>query len=284
MRIGVTGATGQLGRLVIKSLLDRCSPEDVVAIVRDPAKAADLAAAGVEVRVAAYDDRQALDAAVSGLDKLLLISSNEVGRRIAQHKNAIDAAKAAGVKHLVYTSAPKATTSSLILAPEHKATEEYLEASGLPYTVLRNNWYTENYAQAARKAAETGELVAAVGAGRVASAPRADFAEAAAVVLTGEGHEGRVYELSGDHAWDYNELAAAVAEITGRSCSYKAVEPAELSAAMLAAGADEGTAGFVAALDANIAEGGLAEATDHLATLLGRPTTPLKETLKQLLE
>jgi len=267
----------------MQRLLEKCAAEDVVAIVRDPAKVADLAGAGVEVRVAAYDDRAALDAAVAGLEKLLLISSNEVGRRVPQHKNVIDAAKAAGVKQFIYTSAPKATTSSLILAPEHKATEEYLEASGLPYTVLRNNWYTENYAQSACKAAETGELVAAVGAGRVASAPRADFAEAAAVVLVGEGHEGKVYELSGDHAWDYDELAATIAEVTGRSCSYKAVEPAELTAAMTAAGVDEGTAGFVAALDANIAEGGLADATDDLAKLLGRPTTPLKETVKELL-
>lgn len=284
MKIGVTGASGKLGRLVIESLLGRCPAQDVVAIVRDPAKVADMAEAGIEVRAAAYDDRQALDIAVAGLDRLLLISSSEVGRRFQQHKNVIDAAKAAGVKQLIYTSAPKATTSNLVLAPEHKATEEYLETSGLPYTVLRNNWYTENYAQSARKAAETGELVAAAGADRVASAPRADFAEAAAVVLTGEGHEGRVYELGGDHAWDYHELAATIAELTGRPCAYKAVEPAELSAAMVAAGADEGTAGFVAALDANIADGDLADTTGDLPALLGRPTTPLKETLKQVLE
>jgi len=270
VKIGVTGASGKLGRLVIESLLGRCPAQDVVAIVRDPAKVADMAEAGIEVRAAAYDDRQALDIAVAGLDRLLLISSSEVGRRFQQHKNVIDAAKAAGVKQLIYTSAPKATTSNLVLAPEHKATEEYLETSGLPYTVLRNNWYTENYAQSARKAAETGELVAAAGAGRVASAPRADFAEAAAVVLTGE--------VGGDHAWDYHELAATIAELTGRPCAYKAVEPAELSAAMVAAGADEGTAGFVAA------DGDLADTTGDLPALLGRPTTPLKETLKQVLE
>lgn len=284
MRIGVTGASGKLGRLVIKNLLDRCPAEDVVAIVRDPAKVADLSEAGVEVRVASYDDREALEAAMTGLDEVLLISSNEVGRRVAQHVNAIDAAKAVGVKRLVYTSAPKATTASLVLAPEHKATEEYLEASGLAYTILRNNWYTENYAPAVSKAAETGELVAAAGSGRVASASRADYAEAAAIVLLGQGHEGKVYELSGDHAWDYTQLAATIAEVTGRPCVYKAVEPAELKAAMIAAGADEGAAGFVAALDANIAEGALADATDDLRTLLGRPTTPLRETIKQLLE
>lgn len=284
MKMGVTGASGQLGRLVVQQLLDKCQATDVVAIVRDPGKAADLAGAGVELRVADYDDRPSLDAAVVGLDKLLLISSNELGRRFAQHKNVIDAAKAAGVKHVIYTSAPKATTSALILAPEHKATEEYLASSGLSYTVLRNNWYTENYAQSIRTAQKTGALVAAVGEGRVASASRADYAEAAAAVLVGEGHEGKVYELTGDHAWDYNELAATIAEVTGTPCSYKAVEPAEIAAAMTAAGVDEGIAGFVAALDGNIAEGALANATDDLATLTGRPTTPLKETVQKLVD
>jgi NAD(P)H dehydrogenase (quinone) len=282
MKLGVTGASGQLGRLVVQGLLERCEAADIVAIVRDPGKAADLAAMGVELRVASYDDRASLDAALAGLDKLLLISSSEVGRRFPQHKNVIDAAKATGVKHLVYTSAPKATTSALILAPEHKATEEYLAASGIPYTVLRNNWYTENYAQSVRSAKETGVLVAAAGSGRVASASRADYAEGAAVVLTGEGHEGRVYEFSGDHAWDYNELAAAIAEVTGSECSYKPVEPKELAATMMAAGLDEGTAGFVATLDANIAEGTLAEATPDLSAMIGRPTTSLKETVKKL--
>jgi NAD(P)H dehydrogenase (quinone) len=284
MKIGVTGASGQLGRLVVQQLLDRCQATDVVAIVRDPAKAADLAGAGVEIRVADYEDRASLDAAAAGLDKLLLISSNEVGKRFPQHKNVIDAAKAAGVGHVIYTSAPKATTSSLILAPEHKATEEYLADSGLAYTILRNNWYTENYAHSIQAARETGAVVAAAGEGRVASASRADYAEAAAVVLVGEGHEGKVYELSGDYAWDYNELAATIAEVTGAPCSYKAVEPAEIVAAMTAAGLDEGTAGFVATLDGNIAEGLLGDATDDLATLTGRPTTPLKETVKNLVD
>jgi len=283
MKVGVTGAGGQLGRLVVQKLLERGRPEDIVAIVRDRMKVADLAEAGVEIRVAAYDDRQALDAAVAGLDKLLLISSSEVGHRVLQHKNVIDAAKAAGVKHLIYTSAPKATTSTLVVAPEHKATEEYLLASGLPYTILRNNWYTENYAQAIRTAATKGELVAAVGAARVASASRADYAEAAAAVLLGEGHEGRIYELSGDRAWDYRELADVIAEVTGRPCTYKAVTPPELVAVMVAAGVDEAMAKGAAALEASIAEGGLAEATPDLAALIGRPPTPLKETVTKVL-
>ncbi len=284
MKIGVTGATGQLGRLVVQHLLKHCQPEDVVAVVRDPAKAADLAGQGVTVRVASYDDRAALEVALAGVDKLLLISSNEVGRRIPQHQNVINAARAVGVKHVVYTSAPKATTSSLVLAPEHKATEEYLAASGLTYTVLRNNWYSENYTQTIRNAAASGEIVSAAGNGRVASATRADYAEAAAVVLTSEGHENKVYELGGDQAWDFYELAAMIAEVTGRPCTYKAVEAAELVERMRQAGADEGTAAFVAALDTNIAEGALAEVTGDLSRLLGRPTTPMQETVKAVLQ
>jgi NAD(P)H dehydrogenase (quinone) len=283
VKIGVTGATGQLGRLVVQQLLDKCEATDVVAIVRDPNKAKDLADAGVEIRMANYDDRASLDAAVAGLDKLLLISSNEVGRRIPQHQNVIDAAKAAGVKHVIYTSAPRATTSKLVLAPEHKATEEYLAASGVSYTVLRNNWYTENYGQSIQAAAQTGELVAAAGEGRVASATRDDYAAGAVAVLTGQGHEGKVYEFSGNHAWDYRDLAAAVADVTGAACAYRAVEPPDLVAAMTAAGMDEGTAGFFAALDANISEGLLGEACDDLPKLIGRPTTPLIETVKKLL-
>ncbi len=283
MKIGVTGASGQLGRLVIQRLLESCAATDIVAIVRDPAKAADLAAAGVEIRVADYDDRASLDAAVVGLDRLLLVSSNEVGRRVPQHINVIEAAKAAGVKHVIYTSAPKATTSSLILAPEHKATEEYLASSGLTYTVLRNNWYTDNYAQQVQAAAQTGVLKAATGAGRVASAARADYADGAAAVLLGEGHEGKVYEFSGDQAWDYDELAATIAEVAGTACTYEAVEPAELAAAMTEAGVDEGVAGFVAALDENISQGLLSEATCDLSTLIGRPSTPLKDSVEKML-
>lgn len=284
MKIGITGATGQLGRLVIENLLKRVPAADLVAIVRDPAKAKDLAERGIEIRKASYDDPAALGAAFAGLDRLLLISSNEVGRRIPQHRNAIDAAKTAGVKHVVYTSAPKATTSALVLAPEHKATEEYLVASGLTYTVLRNNWYSENYAQQIRNGAATGEIVSAAGAGRVASAPRADYAEAAAVVLTSAGHEGKVYELAGDRAWDFHELAATISEVTGKPCVYKPVTPAELVERMKQAGADEGTAGFVAALDSNIAEGALAETTGDLSRLLGRPTTSLAETVRAVLQ
>jgi NAD(P)H dehydrogenase (quinone) len=235
------------------------------------------------VRVAAYDDRPALESAFAGLDRLLLVSSSEVGRRIPQHRNVIDAAQAAGVPYLAYTSAPKATTSALVLAPEHKATEEYLVQTGLAYTILRNNWYTENYAAMIQTARDAGKLVAAVADGRVASAPRADYAAGAAAVLTGDGHEGKVYELSGDYAWDFNELAQAISEVTGKTVIYEAVSTERLILVLKERGMDEGTARFIAAIDEGISAGLLSEASDELSKLIGRPTTPLKESVKELL-
>jgi NAD(P)H dehydrogenase (quinone) len=281
VKIGVTGATGRLGRLVIEQLLERCAAADIVAIVRDPGKAGEIAARGVEVRTANYDDPASLDAAVHGLDRLLLISSSEVGKRVPQHKNVIDAARAAGVKLVVYTSAPRATTSALLVAPEHKATEECLAASGVSFTVLRNNWYTENYAAQVQGACESGEVVAAAAGGRVASATRRDYAEGAAVVLTTDGHEGRTYELSGEHAWDFGELAATIAEVTGKACTYRPVTVDEMAGILSASGLDEGTAAAFAAIDGNIAEGDLGEASPDLASLIGRRTTPLKESVEQ---
>ncbi|MEV4736026.1 MULTISPECIES: SDR family oxidoreductase [unclassified Microbacterium] len=278
MTILVTGATGQLGRLVIQSLLERgVDAQSIVAGARDVAKAEDL---GVRVARLDYTDPASITSALEGIDTVLLISGSEVGQRTAQHAAVIDAATAAGVSKFVYTSAPKATTSDLVLAPEHKATEEAIAASGLPAVILRNNWYTENYAADVARAAETGVLAAGAGDGRVASASRKDFAEAAAVVLTEDGHIGRTYELGGDVAWTYEDLAAAIAEISGREVEYRRLAVDEQLAALQAAGLDEGTAGFVAALDAGIAGGALAETDGTLARLIGRPTTPLLDGLR----
>lgn len=279
--IAVTAATGQLGTLVVRGLTGR--GHQVVAVVRDPAKAAALAADGVEVRVADYTDRPALETVFAGVDRLLFISGSEAGQRIPQHTNVVEAATAAGVGHLVYTSATRADDTPLVLAPEHKVTEELIRASGIPSTVLRNNWYTENYAGQASQAAESGVLLGSAGEGRVASASRQDYADAAVAVLTGEGHEGAVYELGGDVAWTMPDLAAAIAEITGRPVRYSDVSQAEHVAALVAAGLDEGTAGFVAALDHNIAEGALGEVTGDLHRLVGRPTTPLVKGLRAAL-
>lgn len=285
MRIGVTGATGKLGRLVVEGLLEARPAKDIVAIVRNEAKASNLVQLGVEVRVASYDDdAPTLQAALAGLDRLLLVSSSEVGQRVRQHRNAIDAAKSAGVGHLVYTSAPRATTTALILAPEHKATEEYLAESGLVYTVVRNNWYTENYAGQIETARQTGAIVGAAGAGRVASATRADYAAGAVAVLMGEGHEGKVYEFSGNSAWDYYELARTIAEIIAKPVAYRSVEAGKMVELLTQAGLDAGTAGFRAALDENIGAGLLSDSNDQLSTLIRRPTTALKEGLLTGLE
>jgi len=280
MTILVTGATGNLGRLVIASLLERgADPQSIIAGARDVAKAEDL---GVRVARLDYTDPSSVASALEGVDSVLLISGSEVGQRVAQHQAVIDAARSAGVTKFVYTSAPKATTSDLVLAPEHKATEELITASGLPAVILRNNWYTENYAADLARAAETGVLASGAGDGRVASASRKDFAEAAAVVLLEDGHIGQVYELGGDVAWDYTELAAAIAEVSGRDVTYQPLTADEQLAGLQAAGLDEGTAGFVVALDAGIASGALSESDGTLARLIGRPTTPLVEGLRAI--
>ncbi|WP_136057149.1 SDR family oxidoreductase [Microbacterium sp. K24] len=274
----ITGATGNLGRLIIESLIERgADPQSIVAGARDVAKGADL---GVPVVHLDYTDAASIEAALRGVDSVVLVSGSEVGQRVAQHRAVIDAAKAAGVSKLVYTSAPKATTSDLVLAPEHKATEELIAASGIPAVILRNNWYTENYAADLARAAETGVLAAGVGDGRVASASRKDFADAAAAVVLEDGHVGAVYELGGDVAWNYGELAAAISEITGRAVEYRPLTPDEQTVALEAAGLDAGTIGFVVALDAGIRDGALADTDGTLARLIGRPTTPLVDGLR----
>ena len=283
MKIAVTGATGNLGYHVVNGLLEKLPSQNVIAVVRDGAKAAGLAQRGVVVRVAAYGDPDALKKAFAGAEKVLLISSSEVGQRFRQHQNVIEAANAAGVKHIVYTSAPKATTTALIVAPEHKATEEFIYQYGMPYTIVRNNWYTENYVRQIEAARKTGVIVAAVGKGRVASASRADFAAGAIAVLLGQGHEGKVYELGGDYAWDYEELAKVAEDIIQKPVVYQSVDPQTLVRMLKDAGQDERIAGFTAALDGNIAAGLLAEVTGQLSSLIGRPTTPLKKGLADAL-
>jgi NAD(P)H dehydrogenase (quinone) len=208
------------------------------------------------------------------------VSGSEVGQRVPQHANAINAANAAGIGHIIYTSAPHADTSALVLAPEHKATEELVRACGIPFTILRNNWYTENYLADLELARTTGEIVASVADGRVASASRADYAAAAATVLTEAGHEGTVYELSGDTAWDFTDLAAAISQIVGRQVVYRPVTSAERLAGLQAAGLAEGTAKFVVALEANTREGLLAQTSGELARLIRGPTTTLIDGLR----
>ncbi|MET8995536.1 SDR family oxidoreductase [Amycolatopsis sp. NPDC004169] len=280
--IVVTGATGHLGKLVVEGLLEKLPSDQVVAAVRTPEKAADLAERGVEVRRADYTDPASLDTALKGADKVLLVSGSEVGQRVAQHQAVIEAAKQAGVRHFVYTSASKATTSKLAVAPEHKATEELIEASGLTATILRNNWYNENYVETIKQAARTGSFVGSAGDGRVASATRADYAAAAVAVLTGEGHEGKIYELAGDVAWSNAELAAEIGKATGREISYVDLPGDEHAKVLTQAGLPEPLIGFLVAIDGDIKDGLLAETTPDLRTLIGRPTTPIGVTVAEL--
>ncbi|NYH54840.1 NAD(P)H dehydrogenase (quinone) [Nocardiopsis arvandica] len=280
----VTGATGHLGRLVVEDLLAKGHPaERITATGRDTGGLTALAGRGVRTARADFGDPASLGDAFEGADTLLLVSGSEVGKRVDQHRNAIEAAGAAGVGHVVYTSAPKAADTTLVLAPEHKATEEVLTASGLAYTVLRNGWYNENFAQQLDQARETGSFVGSAGEGRVASASRQDLAEAASAVLRDpKAHAGAVHELSGDTAWTHAELAAVLGELLGREVLYRDLTTEEHVAALTAAGLDEGTARFVAALDANIRDGELSMTTGELSRLIGRPTTPVAETLRAL--
>ncbi len=281
MTIVVTGATGHLGALAIDHLLARGVPAaDIVAGGRDPDRLARLGRSGVRTAVLDYDAPATIADAVAGADAVVLVSGSEVGTRVRQHGAVVDAAKAAGVGRLVYTSAPRARESALILAPDHKATEELIEASGLPATILRNNWYNENYVAALEQAARTGAHVASTDGGRVASAARTDYAEAIAAVLTSPGHEGAVYELSGDTAWDGEEFARVASEVLGRQVVYRPVSSDEHLAILREAGVDDDTAAFVVALDANIRDGLLAETSGELARLIGHATTPLVETLR----
>jgi NAD(P)H dehydrogenase (quinone) len=276
--IAVTGATGHLGRLVVTGLLDAGVPAaEVVAVVRTPDKAADLAARGVDVRQAAYTDRAALEAALKGVDRLLLVSGSEVGQRVEQHGNVLQAAAAAGVGLVVYTSAPKADDTPLPIAPEHTATERLIADSGLPAVVLRNNWYLENYDQKITQAAETGEVVGSAGDGRIAAATRADLAAGAVAVLTAAEPRTGVVELGGDQAWTLADLAAAVAAETGREVTYRDLSAEEHVGALVATGLPEGTAQFVVALDQAIARGALDTGSRALSELTGRPTTTLAE-------
>jgi len=280
MSIVVTGATGHLGRLIVTALLRNGVPAtDIVAAGRKVEKLADFAEQGVRVAQIDYSEPETLAAAFAGADTLMLVSASDPGQRVPQHTAAIDAAKAAGISRIVYTSAPQADTTALILAPDHKATEELISASGLDFTILRNGWYTENYASNVEQARATGTIVSSVGDGRVASASRADYADAAAVVLAAPGHEGKVYELSGDVAWNFDDLAAAIATVVGRDVVYTPISPEDQHAALIAVGLDEGTAGFVVALEGNTRDGLLAVTSGDLARLIGRPTTPLAQGL-----
>ncbi|TGA92544.1 NAD(P)H-binding protein [Streptomyces sp. MZ04] len=285
MSIVVTGATGKLGRLVIDGLLAAGVPAgQTAAVVRDKEKAAPLAARGVELRVADYNAPESLTGAFAAGDKVLLISGNEMGQRVAQHGAAIDAARAAGVALLAYTGVLGGPDADFDLAAEHKATERLILDSGLPYTFLRNGWYHENYTENLAPVLEHGAVVASAGEGRVASAARADYAAAAVAVLTGEGHQGKAYELSGDVAWSLSEYAAEIARQSGEDISYAHVPAEQNLANLTGAGVPERFAAILVDVDAAIERGLLAGMSGDLTRLIGRPTTPLADAVEAALK
>lgn len=278
--IAITGATGQLGQHVIESLLKTVPASQIVAIVRNPAKATALSQQGITVRQADYSDEAAFTTALQGIDKLLLISSSEVGQRAPQHRNVINAAKAAHVKFIAYTSLLHADTSPLGLADEHIATEKMLAESGIAYALLRNGWYTENYLASAPAALEHGVFIGAAGEGKIASATRADYAAAAARVISEEGHAGKTYELAGDAGWTLSQLAAELAKQSGKKVVYQNLSEADFAAALKGFGLPAGLAEMLADSDVGASKGGLFDDSHTLSKLIGRPTTSLADSVK----
>ncbi len=276
----VTGASGKLGRLVVESLARRVPAGQVIAGARSPDKARALAARGAQVRTVDYNQPGTLDDALRGVDRVLLVSGTEPNR-VEQHRAVIEAAKRAGVRLLAYTSGTRAATSKMLVMADHRATENILRESGVPFVVLRNCWYMENYTDNVGPLLESGVMWGAAGGGRVSVAARADYAEAAAVVLTTEGHEPKVYELGGDRSYTLAEIAAEIARASGRSFAYRDIPEAEYAAALQKAGVPEGFAKVLADADSGIKGGELLSESADLRRLIGRPTTPLAAAIGQ---
>lgn len=283
--IAVTGASGHLGRLVIEALLARNLPADkIVAAVRDAQKISDFASRGVQVRRADYTQPETLQAAFAGVERLLLVSSNEVNQRIAQHESVVKFARKAGVKFIAYTSIPKADTSDLQLAADHRATEQIIRDSGIPFALLRNSWYFENYTDQMATTLEHGAIFGSAGDGRVSAATRADYAAAAAAVLTANGVENKIYELGGDTAFTLSELAREISKQTGREIVYRDLPVEEYAQAIIGAGFPEPIARVLADADLGIKRGDLLVNSGDLSRLTNRPTTTLAEAVASALK
>ncbi|MCW1915727.1 SDR family oxidoreductase [Luteolibacter sp. GHJ8] len=281
--IAITGASGQLGRLVVLQLLKQVPATELVAVVRDASKAADLAARGVQIRTATYDDPASLELAFAGAERVLLVSSNDLGNRVTQHGNAIAAAKRAGAGQLVYTSVLHADRSPLGLAQEHYETEKLIAASGLPHSILRNGWYTENYTASLPGALANGALLGSAGEGRISSAARQDYAEAAAAVLTRPIEAARVFELAGDDSYTLAEFAAEVSRQSGKELPYRNLPEAEYAAILKQIGLPAPLADLIADSDRGASQGGLFDDGNELSRLIGHATTPLADSVKAAL-
>ncbi|MFC0876737.1 SDR family oxidoreductase [Saccharicrinis sp. FJH2] len=280
MKTAITGATGQLGRKVIEQLKKRTPSDDIVALVRNTDKASDL---GVEAREFNYDNPESLVDQLKGIDNLLLISASEIGKRVKQHTNVINAAKKAGVKWIVYTSLLRADTSTINLAGEHVATEKGIMDSGISYTILRHGWYTENYTGSLGNALAAGTLIGSAGDGKISSATREDFAEAAAIVLTNEENKGKIFEFAGDDSYTLSDLAEEVSKQSGRSIPYSNLPEDEYAQVLNQAGLPQGISDAIANWDVSASHGDLYDESHQLSTVLGRPTTPLSQAVKEAL-
>ena len=275
----VTGAAGQLGRLVLDALLEKVDATDIVALARDPAKLSEYARRGVSVRVGDYDHPETLATGLAGVDRLLLISGSALGQRPRQHQAVIDAAKAAGVGYIAYTSILHADRSPIRLGEEHRATEASLAASGLAYDLLRNGWYNENYIHSLKAQVEAGEITGAQGDGKINSASRADLAAGAAEVLV-NGKGGEIYELAGDHGWTLAEFAAEVSRQAGKPVAYRNFDEAGYAQSLVDIGFPDYVAKVIANSGYSTALGALEESGGTLGRLIGRPTTPIAETIR----
>ncbi|KAA8734782.1 SDR family oxidoreductase [Acinetobacter qingfengensis] len=284
MKIAVTGATGQLGQLVIEQLLSRTHQDNIVALVRDPQKAQTFEQQGIETRAFDYTNPiDQLSETLKGITHLLLISSSEVGQRIPQHKNVIDAAKNANVSQIAYTSILNAEQSPLALAQEHVATEHLIKTSGLIYTLLRNSWYSENYAISLPQAVEYGTIFGATHHGKISSASRLDYATAAAVILTETGHGNKTYELAGDQSYTLDDVAKWASEVSGKLVKYEDLSEQEFKNTLIKAGLPEALATMLADSDESVSQNGLFSESKDLQHLINRPTTPMHKTVQQFL-
>lgn len=281
MTIAITAANGQLGQLVIEKLKERIAPDQIYALVRTPAKAESLK---VPVREADYSKPTTLATAFVGVNTVLLISSSEIGHRVEQHQNVIDAARKAGVKRIVYTSLLHADSSPISLATEHLATEKALKEAGIHYTILRNGWYTENFTNSIPPAITNGAFIGSAGAGKISSATRADYADAAVTVLTSGGHEDKTYELAGDNAYTLADLAQEISVQSGKTIPYNNLPEATYADILKQIGLPEALANTIAAADVNASQGALFDDSKTLSRLIGHPTTPLSESVKAALK
>ncbi|MEU6442320.1 SDR family oxidoreductase [Streptomyces sp. NPDC047046] len=279
MSIVVTGATGHLGRLVLAGLLEKVPASELAAVVRSEEKGAEFAAKGIELRIADYDKPETLKDAFHAGDRVLFISGSEVGKRAAQHTAVVEAAKAAGVAQLAYTGVLGGPDADFALADEHKITEQAILDSGVPYTFLRNGWYDDMYVAQLPVYLANGAVLGSSGEGRIAPAPREDYAEAAVAVLTGEGHLDKAYELSGDVAWTMSEFAAEIARQSGKPVVFTNVAPEQYKQVLLGAGLPEPMADILVDVESAIERGSLAGTTDDLSRLIGHRTTPIADSI-----